>query len=73
MLLIMMILMFSVRIFVVENKREKYDVVRVMGVEIDVQNEISVINNIFAMLSILDIWVIMFRGPPIYNNWIYDK
>lgn len=68
MLLIMMILMFSVRIFVVENKREKYDVVRVMGVEIDVQNAISVINNIFVMMSLVEVWVIMFRGPPIYND-----
>lgn len=68
MLLIMMILMFSVRLFVVENKKEKYDVVRVMGVEIDVQNQISVINNIFTMMSVVDIWIIMFRGPPIYKN-----
>lgn len=73
MLLIMMILMFSVRLFVVENKREKYDVVRVMGVEIDVQNEISVINNIFAMMSLVDIWIIMFRGPPIYNSLNYNE
>lgn len=65
MLLILMMMVFSVTIFVVENKRIKYNVVKVMGVEIEVANEILAINNIFIKGGLVSPNAMTFRGPPI--------
>lgn len=69
MLLIMMIMLFSVTIFVVETKKEKYTVVNVMGVELEVSSEILVINNIFIKGSLNSPETMMFRGPPKIINF----